>query len=104
MTIRRDWQRGETVPIWAEVKLVSTGALHSPSEGVVLYVYDPDGAVLSTINGEAMDEDSTGMYVFYWNSPADADVGWHRARGKAQDGTGATAKITIENGGFNLQV
>lgn len=103
MTERRDWQRGETVPIWAEVRLESTGALNSPSEGLLLYLFDPDGKVLATVDGEDMDEDSTGMYVYYWASPVDADVGWYRTDVKAQDGVGASAKITIEHGGFNLQ-
>ena len=103
MTIRRDWQRGETVPIWAEVKLVSTGALYSPDQGVLIYIYDPDGTVLPGVNGEAMTEDGIGMYVYYHNTADDDDTGWYRAKGKAQDGTGGTAKVTIENSGFNLQ-
>ena len=101
--IRRNWQQGETVRIWAEVRLVSTGALYDPDQGVILYVYDPDGTVLTDINGEAMTKSETGLYYFDWNTDTDDELGWYRAKGKAQDGTGATAKVTIENGGFNLQ-
>lgn len=104
MTIRRNWQRGETVRIWAEAKLTSTNELYDPDQGVVLYVYDPDGTVLATINGEAMTNSSIGMYYYDWNSASDSDIGWYRAKGKAQDGTGDEAKITIENGGFELGV
>lgn len=101
MAIRRDWQRGETVPIWAEVRLETTGALYNPDQGVVLTVTDPSGTAV--ITAQAMTLYSTGIYVYYWNSEATSVVGWYRAKGTAQDGTGATAKVTIENGGFNLQ-
>ena len=103
MTVRRDWQKGETVPIWAEVKLTSTGALYDPDQGVKLYLYDPDGTVLSGVNGVSMTKDSLGMYVYYHNTSDSDDSGWYRAKGKAQDGTGENIKVTIENGGFNLE-
>lgn len=100
--IRRDWQRGETVPIWAEVKLASTGALYDPTHdpAVVLWLYDEDGTTV--LDEVTMEKDDTGMYVYYWNSPVDAALGKYRPKSKAQDGSGDSAKITIENYSFVL--
>lgn len=103
MTNRRDWQKGETVPIWAEVKLASTGALYDPDQGVKVWLYDEDSTLVSVEAGWSMTKDSTGMYVYYWNTDTDDKSGWYRAKSKAQDGTGAEAKVTIENGTFLLQ-
>jgi len=99
--IRRDWQRGETVPIWAEVKLTSNGALYDP-EAIILYLYDEADATI--VDGEAMVYDSQGMYVYYHQTAIDAILGWYRAKGKVTDGSGETLRVTLENGGFNLQV
>jgi hypothetical protein len=101
MTIRRDWQRGETVPIWATVTV--KGALYDPDQGVLIYLYDPDGNVISGVNGVAMTKDSEGSYVYYWNSSTGDEPGWYRPKGKAQDGEGSDAKVTIESGSFQLQ-
>lgn len=98
--IRRDWERGETVPVWMEVTLVSSGALYDP-DYVYLWLYDKDGTVV--VDGEEVTTNpSTGLYVYYWNSPLDAVLGEYRGKGKTQDGSGDLAKITIENGGFIL--
>jgi hypothetical protein len=50
-----------------------------------------------------MTKDSLGKYVYYWNSELTSASGWYRVKGKAQDGSGAEAKVTIEYGGFLLQ-
>lgn len=100
MTIRRDWHRGETVPVWAEVKLESTGALHDPDQGVLITAINSAGT--KVLDAQAMTKSEVGKYVYYWNSPVDAILGWYRCSGKAQDGAGSTAKITIEHGGFAL--
>lgn len=102
MTRRRDWQRGETVPIWAECKLVSTGALYDPDQGVTLTVTCKESGVV-VVNGLAMTKDSVGMYVYYYNTDTDNVISWYKCDGKAQDGSGDSAKVTIEHGGFNLQ-
>jgi len=102
MSIRRDWQKGETVPIWAEVILASTGALYDPNQGVKLTVTSPITGT-KVVDAGTMTKSTVGMYVYYWNSVAGSEVGWYEASGKAQDGAGAGAKITIEHSGFFLQ-
>jgi len=102
MSIRRDWQKGETVPIWAKVILASTGALYDPNQGVKLTVTSPITGT-KVVDAGTMTKSTVGMYVYYWNSVAGSEVGWYEASGKAQDGAGAGAKITIEHSGFFLQ-
>jgi len=96
MTVRRKWQRGETVPIWAEVRLTSTGALYDPEDGVTVTLYKPDGS--KVLDAEPMTKESTGLYVYYWNSKDTDTVGWYPVTVKVIDGL----KITIEHGGFEL--
>lgn len=99
MTIRRNWQIPETVPIWAEIKVA--GALVNPSEPVLLTVSKPDGTVL--INSVTMENDSMGMYVYFYTTTGVDVAGWFKTKVVAQDGTGDNARITIEYGGFFLQ-
>ena len=99
MSIRRIWQRPETVPIWAESKV--NGVLADPSEDVLLTLTNPSGTVV--LNAVTMVKSSTGLYVYYWTSSSDSVVGWYKAKAKFQDGTGGDAKVTIEYGGFELQ-
>ena len=94
MTIRRTWQRPETVPIWAEIKIA--GVLDDPGEPVLLTVYEPDGTVL--LDGVTMDNDSVGMFVYYWTSQLTSATGWYKTKVVAQDGT----KVTVEYSGFQL--
>ena len=101
MAIRRNWQRGENVPIWAEVKLVSTGALHDPDQGILLTVTDKDDTAV--VDAQAMTKSVTGIYYYKWVSESDSVLGWYKCTATAQDGTGADAWITIEHGGFRLQ-
>ena len=99
MTIRRDWQRGETVPIWATVKL--DGVLTDPSEGVLLTVTSPTTST-KVVDAQAMTKSVTGVYYYKWASESDSVIGWYKCTATAQDGTGANAWITIEHGGFRL--
>jgi len=71
------YQRGETVPCWAENKDWA-GAYTDPSEGIKITLRDPDGAIAkdvdeSDIDDTAMGQETvprTGIYVFYYNSGA----------------------------------
>lgn len=99
MTIRRNWQRPETVPIWAEIRVA--GVLTNPSEPTLLTVSLPTGVALLT--DVTMDNDSVGMFVYFWTSLLASIAGWYKTKVVAQDGTGAGAKVTVEYSGFYLQ-
>jgi hypothetical protein len=106
MTIKRNWQRPETVPIWAEVKL--GGVLTDPTGDVLLTLVHVDTSTRPPTETTILDEvvmtkDATGMYIYYWTSEEDSEVGWYRTKVQAQDGIGDDAIITIEYGGFILQ-
>lgn len=99
--IRRNWQRGETVPIWATVEVA--GVATNPDQGVKVTVTSPITGTEVIAAGVMTQTGATGRYVYYWNTDADDEVGWYKAKGLAQDGTGDTAKVTIEYGGFQLE-
>ena len=45
MAKERTFQRGETVPCWAETKNIDTDALENASEGAKITITDPDGTI-----------------------------------------------------------
>ena len=107
------FQRGETVPIWAEDKNWA-GVLIDPSAGIKVTLYqakkkdgDPDVYAKdyndTDINDKLMTWDAVGKYVFYYKSDIADPVGWWRYFCKAVDGTGDTARTVITHGGFKLQ-
>jgi hypothetical protein len=94
----RTFQVPETVPIWAEITDTDDAAVAPTS--VVLTLIDPDETKL--LDDVAMDAtDDVGFYVYYWDS-TDGVLGWYRCIVTATDGTGVGAKVTIQNGGFQL--
>lgn len=105
MTITRAFQRGETVPIWAEVE-TWLGVAASPSQGLKVTITNPSGDI-KPANGVAVAMTETpaasGKYVYYYASASDDEVGWWRYKVVSQDGTGATAKYTTTWGGFRLE-
>ena len=69
------FQRGETVPIWAETK-DATGDYFNPTPaGIKVTLKDPDGVLAkdydeTDIDDKPMAQTSAGKYVFYYNSEA----------------------------------
>lgn len=100
MTRTRKFQTGETVPVWVEVKDWD-GNYVNPSEGVKITITDPDGDV--QVDGLAMTPSATGKYVYYYLTTTASVVGWWKARGRAQDGTGSSARYVVSDGGFELE-
>lgn len=104
----RRFQRGETIPIWAETKTWAIpGVYDSPDQGIEITITDPLGVVqvpVAPATTQAMTESSAGKFVYYFK-PEDTDpLGWWRVRCKAQDGLLADAKYTISDGGFYLEI
>jgi len=99
--VTRHWQRGDTVPIWAEIRDPDTNDLTDPSEDVKLSLTDPSGTV--KVDNQTMTKSAVGKYVYYWTSSASDAIGWYKAKVTVQDGTGAGAKYVIEYGGFILE-
>lgn len=105
MTFVRRFQRGETIPIWCEVKTWA-GVYESPDQGVKVTVTDPEGIVQipePPAVSQAMTEDSAGKFVYYFTPDATDPLGWWRVRCKGQDGLAGLAKYTIADGGFYLE-
>jgi len=99
----RTFQRGETVPIWAEVRDVDTDALTDASEGAKIVITDPDGTIqVGDPTPVAMDNPDTGKYVYYYTPGAAAVLGWWQTKVKTQDET-VDPKYVIEKGGFRLE-
>ena len=69
------FQRGETVPIWAETKNTAGEFFNPTPAGIKVTLKDPDGAIAkdvdeSDIDDKAMAQAATGKFVFYYNSKA----------------------------------
>jgi len=95
----REFQQGETVELYAEVK-TQAGVLVDPASGVDITIDDPSG--VEKVSSTAMTNIDTGKYVYYYNIPVAAgSVGWWRAHAKSTD-TGT--KYTIKVGGFLCSV
>lgn len=107
MTETNVYQRGETIPIWAENRDWA-GTLTNPSEGVTITLYEPDGTLAKDkaeppvdIDDVAMGKETppvTGRYVYYYEAASDDPQGWWHYFCKATDGT----KIVITHGSFKL--
>lgn len=97
----RKFQRGETIPIWCEIKTWA-GVLTSPDQGVKITITDSDGTIQIAAT-TSMTEDSAGKFVYYFLPELTDPIGWWRVRCKAQDGLAAEAKYTISDGGFYLE-
>jgi len=103
------FQRGESVPIWAENKDWD-GNYTNPSAGIKVTLWEPDGTLakdgVDDIDDTAMGKETSprsGIYVYYYDSAADDPVGWWRYFCKAVDGVGDDARTTITYGGFELK-
>lgn len=94
----RVFQRGETVPCYAEVKDWD-GEYQTPTS-INIDIYTPSNVL--SVDGQAMTEIATGRYVYYYNSQLTDSVGWYRIVIVVVDGTGGGAKTTIQQGGFEL--
>ena len=100
------YQKGETIPIWRNVKN-SSGTLTTPDQGCTITLTDPDGnaaiAIDTTaITNAAMSFVSTGLYVYYFRSLTTDKKGEWNWSAKATHGTGDAAKYDIRKGAFNL--
>lgn len=95
----RVFQRGETVPIYSDVKDWD-GNYITPTS-IKITIYKPDET--KAVDGIAMTEIVKGQYVHYYNTETTNPVGWYRTQVVEVDGTGDTAKTTIKLGGFELQ-
>lgn len=112
------FQRGETVPIWAENRNWA-GTLTNPSQGITITLKKPDGTAAQVLEGEeyvdltdkAMGKETTprdGIYVYYYNSSPKGDplvadpLGWWHYSCKAVDGAGPDARTVITHGSFKL--
>jgi hypothetical protein len=92
----RQFQRGETVPIWVEIK-TWLGAYFDPASDIKLTITNPLN--VDKVTAVAMTRSDTGKYTYDYQSIAGDEAGWWKVKALAQDGT----SITIEYGGFNLQ-
>lgn len=68
------FQRGETVPCWAENKNWA-GVLTNPTAGIKITLFDPDGVLAKAVDATDIDDTAMaisvqGKYVFYYNSKA----------------------------------
>jgi len=99
----RNFQRPETIPIWAEVK--DWAGEYATPTSVKLTVIHKEGTV-PVVDNQSMDladELVEGIYVYYWTSLADSVLGWYVVTATITDGAGEGTIVTIELGGFNLQ-
>jgi len=100
------YQRGETVPIWRNVKN-SSGTLVTPDQGCDVTLKDPDGTLAvaidtTDIDDVAMSAVSTGLYVYYFRTLTTDKKGEWNWSAKATHGSGDAAKYDIRTGAFNL--
>jgi len=99
------FQRGESIPCWAEVK-DHAGTYIDPSQGVFITISEPDGTLakdgVDDIDDTAMSKSDTGKYVYYYDSASDDPVKHWNFFCKAIDGEGDDARTTITHGGFKL--
>ncbi|MBA7473844.1 hypothetical protein ES707_09189 [subsurface metagenome] len=69
------FQRGETVPIWAETKNAIGEHFNPTPAGIKVTLRDPERVLAKDYDGTDIDnktmaQTSTGKYVFYYNSEA----------------------------------
>ncbi len=107
------WQKGETIPIWAEVR--NSAGLYNPTGGVKITIKKPDGTAAKDAEGADITDKAMGKttppedgkYVYYYDSrakgepPVDDPSGWWHYFCEAIDGAGE-ARITITYGSFRI--
>ena len=93
------YQRGETVPIHADVQDWDDAYVDPTS--IVIDVWDVSGT--KKVTAQAMSKLETGKYVYYYTSLAADEEGWWRSMATITDGSGAGAKVTMRPGSFKLQ-
>ena len=93
------FERGSTIAIWAYNK--QGGTETSPDQGVKATLTDPAGTV--QVDDQAMAEDDTGDFVYYYTSEDDDEQGHWNYSCKSQDGTGGSAKYLKKSGSFELK-
>lgn len=106
MTHILTFQRGETIPIYRNVKN-SAGTPVTPGQGCTLTLRDPDGTLAvaiddSNIEDKAMVFESQGIYYYHFRSLATDKKGEWNWSAKATDGTDDDAIFDIKKGSFNL--
>jgi len=109
------FQRGDTVPIWAENR-TNAGVLANPSAGIIVTLKKPDGTIAiepdvaeTKIQDLAMTlPDVDGKYVYHFDSRAkgtpavDEPTGWWHYFCTAIDGTDPDERVRISHGSFKL--
>ena len=101
------FQRGETVPMWAETRNAA-GELFNPTPaGIKITLKKPDGTIAKDdaeddIDEATMTQTSVGKFVYYYKSIATDPIGWWHYLCKAVDGSGDDAKTVITHGSFKL--
>lgn len=94
------FQRGETIAIWAYFKDWA-GNYVSPDQGAKVTLTDPKGT--DQVDDLAMSESDTGKFVRYYTAESDDELGWWNFKCTGQDGTGASAKYSVDHGSFELK-
>lgn len=88
------FQRGEVIPIWAEIRNWA-GTLIEPSQGIVVTLKDPDDVLAKEKDGDDIDEvemamSVAGKYVYYYYSDAPTTI--------AAEITATATSITVATG------
>jgi hypothetical protein len=94
MATTREFELGETVEIYVEVK-DQDGTLVDATTSITTTIYNPDGTVAQAADG--MTNLDTGKYDYFYTTVT--QTGWYRVRITVTDLT----KITIKDGGFNVK-
>lgn len=93
----RDFQRGETVEVHAEVK-DSAGTLTDPTTSITVTYTDSAGT--AKVTTQAMTKDTTGLYDYQHSLAADAAYGWWTVEVIVTD----SANVTKTRCGFKVVV
>ena len=99
MTRGRIFQRGESVPVWGEVK--DWAGTYIDPVSVKVTITKPDGT--ASVTAQSMTRSETGRYVYYYDSDAADLLGWWRTMIETVDGSSPNERHTITHGGFELQ-
>lgn len=97
----RVFQRGETAQAYAEVRDPDSGELVDPTGSFKINLYDP--ATTQKVTLDDWSKVSTGIYIYNYNTVVNDVTGFWRAEAVFTDGSGPTAVIVIEDGGFELK-
>ena len=93
------FQRGETVPIHSDCKTWE-GKYFTPTS-IKVTATNRSGA--KVVDNQNMIELATGQYVYYYDAPVAAELGWYTTMVVEVDGAGEGAKTTIKYGGFKIE-